>query len=317
MSGGSFQSSFRRSFPSRAGRTADSAQGALTISLSSSVAAGIHHPDMAEGKIVPDRVDRIDRTQRRRNFRGHLPIRCAIARQSEAPPQPNDVRIERNDEPGWGHECPRSKVDLVAPNHPTQKQIETLAGASGRRPGEEKTDACPLWHSVVSGAEIRRQRACRERVQRRPDIRSRRIVTGNEEALDGTGFAKHPLQDDQQRHEIPPSDPAVDDRIDRCSIACRIEAPHEPRRMRAHRCEERLDRVQDARDAAKRERRSAEPDDLAVLRRRVAPDDVNRIGRRVDVVKRPVEIFETQGQIAARIPNPDSRIPTGPTSGTA
>jgi len=273
---------------------------------------------MAEGKIVPDRVDRIDRAQRRCNFRGHLPIRCAIARQSEAPSQPNDVGIERNDEPGWGHECPGSKVDLIAPNHPTQKEIETLAGASGRRPGEEKTDACPLWHSAVRGTEIRLQRACRERVERRPEIRSRRIVARNEEALDGPGFAKHPLQDDQQRHEIPTSDPAVDDRIDRCSIACRVEAPHEPRRMRAHGREERLDRVQDARDAAKRERRSAEPDDLAVLRRRVAPDDVNRIGCGVDVIERAVKIVEARRERALRIAIPESRIPAAiAISGTA
>jgi len=241
-----------------------------------------------------------------------------MARQSEAPPQPNDVRIERNDEPGWGHERPRSKVDLIASNHPTQKQIETLAGASGRRPGEEKTDACPLWHSAVSGAEIRFERASRECVERRPDIRGHRIVTRNEEALDGARFAKHPLQDEQQRHEIATSDPAMDDGIDRCSIACWVEAPHEPRRMRTHGREERLDRVQHARDAAERQRRSAEPDDLAVLRRRVAPDDVNRIGRRVDVVERAVQIVQTYRKLALGTPNPESRTPAAIViSGTA
>jgi len=69
--------------------------------------------------------------------------------------------------------------------------------------------------------------------------------------------------------------------------------------MRAHRAEERLDRVQDARDAAKRERCSAERDDLAVLRRRVAPDDVNRIGRRIDVVERAVKVIQTRRKLAA------------------
>ena len=254
---------------------------------------------MAEGKIVPHRIDRIGRAKRRRNLRGHLPIRCAIARQSEAPPQPNDMRIEWNDEPGRGHTCPHAKVNFVMPNHPTEEQIQALAGASGRRPGEEITDAGPLRHSAVSGTEIRLERACRERIERGPDIRSRGIVARNKEALDGPCFAQHPLQDEQQRNEIAPSDPAVDDRIDRRAIARRVEVPHETTRMGAHRAEERLDRVQDARDAAKRERCSAERDDLAVLRRRIAPDDVNRIGRRIDVVERAVKIVQTRRKHAA------------------
>ena len=53
-----------------------------------------------------------------------------------------------------------------------------------------------------------------------------------------------------------------------------------------------LDRVEDAGDAAKGERGRAERDDLAIVRRRVAPDDVDRIGRRVDVVERAIEIVE-------------------------
>jgi hypothetical protein len=118
------------------------------------------------------------------------------------------------------------------------------------------------------------------------------------------------LQDQEQRNEIATSDPAVDDRVDGRSIARRVEAPHETGRLRAHRREERLDGVQDARDAAKRERRSAERHDLAVVRRRVAPDDVNRIGRGVDVVERAVKIVQTRRKLALR-------IPTGTTSETA
>ena len=209
------------------------------------------------------------------------------------------MRIERNDEPGRGHECPRSKVDFVAPNHPTQKQIEPLARAAGRWSREEVTDAGPLRYSAVRRAEVHVQRASGKRIERGSNIGSVNIVACSEEALDGVRFAEHPLQDQQQRDEIATSNPSVDDRIDGRSIALGVEVPHEAGRMRPHGRKERLDRVQDACDPAKRERRGAEADDLAVFRRSVAPDDVNRIGRRVDVIECLVQILEPRRELAA------------------
>ena len=215
------------------------------------------------------------------------------------------MRIERNDEPGRGHECPRPKVNFVTPNHPAQKQIEPLARASGRRARKEITDAWPLRHSAVSGTKIHVQRASGKGVERWPDIRSSDIVACNEEPLDGTGLPEHSLQDEQQGDEVPTPDPAMDDRIDRRSIAFCLEVPHEAGRMRPHGRQERLDRVQDTCDAAKGERGGAESDDFAVLRRSVTPDDVNRVGRRVDVVERAVKIIQPRRKLA------------GATSGTA
>ena len=209
------------------------------------------------------------------------------------------MRIERNNEPRRGYECPRSKVDFVTPHHPAQKQIEPLTGASGRWPRKEITDAWPLRHSAISRTKIQVERARGKGVERRPDIGSGAIIARNEETLDGTGFPEHSLQDKQQRDKIPTSDPAVDDRIDGRSIAFCVEAADEAGRMRPHGREERFDRVQDARDAPKGERGGAESDDLAVLGRSVPADDVNRIGRRVDVIERPVEILETRGERAA------------------
>jgi len=260
---------------------------------------------MAEGKVVSNRIKRVDRPEGSSNFSRHLPVWCAIPRQSETPPQPNDVRIERNDEPGRGHECPRSKVNFVTPNHPAQKQIEPLARASGRRTRKEVTDAWPLRHSAVSGTKIHVQRASGKGVEGWPDIRGCDIVACNEEALDGAFLAEHSLQDEQKGDEVPTPDPAVDHRIDRRSIAFCLEAPHEAGRLRPHGREERLDRVQDTCDAAKGQRRGAESDDFAVLRRSVAPDDVNRVGRRVDVVERAVKIIQPRRKLA------------GATSGTA
>jgi hypothetical protein len=99
----------------------------------------------------------------------------------------------------------------------------------------------------------------------------------------------------------------VDHWVDGCTIALWVEGSDEGRWLRPHRGEERFDRVQYAGDAAKRERRGAESDDLAVLRRPVASDDVNWIGRRINVIECPVQILETRGELAA----------AGATSGTA
>ena len=51
--------------PCAAARAADSLQRTLRISLPAAEAAGVHHPDVAEREIEADRIDRIDRAQRR------------------------------------------------------------------------------------------------------------------------------------------------------------------------------------------------------------------------------------------------------------
>ena len=59
----------------------------------------------------------------------------------------------------------------------------------------------------------------------------------------------------------------MDQRLEPRPLSRRIEAAHELRRMRTHHRQQRLDRLQHAGHAAKRERRGAEADDLAVRRR--------------------------------------------------
>ena len=77
----------------------------------------------------------------------------------------------------------------------------------------------------------------------------------------------------------------------------RIELPHVFRRRRPHDARQRLDGVEDAGDAAERQRRRAEPHDLLVLRLRVAADDLDRIGRRVFAVVRLVQLLESRTKI--------------------
>jgi hypothetical protein len=99
----------------------------------------------------------------------------------------------------------------------------------------------------------------------------------------------------------------VDERIDASAIALRLKRPYKCRRMRPHRHEQRLNRVEDARLAAERKGGRTETDDLAIVRRGEPPDDVHRIGGRVGVIERPVELVQRRSENAdprARIPDP-------------
>jgi hypothetical protein len=279
----------------------------LAIALRSSVAAGVHHPDVAEGKIVPNGISGLVRSKTCSDFGGHFPVWRGIPSESEAAAKSKDVRIERNDEPGRGHECPRSEIDSVTANHPPQEQIEPLARAASRRAREEVTDSWPLGYLPVRRPEIRFKSAGGKGIERRADVGGCGIIAFNKEALYRTGFAKHALQDQQQRDKVAAANPAVHDRIDSGSMLPRVEVADETGRARSDRRQERLDGIQDAGDPAKGERRSAEPDHLPIVRRRVAPDDVNRVGRGVDVIEGAVQIVEPRRKLA--------RI--RPTSGTA
>ena len=225
--------------------------------------------------------------------------------------------VERNDEPGRGHQCPRSEVDGVAPDHPPQKEIQPLAGAPLRGTREEITDAWTLWNAAVCGRQVGLQRAHRERLESQPDVRCGQVIARHEEPLDGPRFPQYPLQDEQQRDDVASPDPAMHERIERCAMTCRIERPDKRRRPRPHHRQQRFNGLEHAGDTAERQRGGAEADDLAVVRRRVAPDDVNRIGGGVYVIERPVEIVEPWLERRRRTPEPANPRTAGATSGTA
>ena len=90
----------------------------------------VHHPDVAEGKIEANGIGRIERAERRGDFCGHLPAGRDVVRQAQAVAEPDDMGVERNNQPGRRDARPDSHVDSILPHHPPQKQIQALAGAS-------------------------------------------------------------------------------------------------------------------------------------------------------------------------------------------
>lgn len=189
--------------------------------------------------------------------------------------------------------CPRSEVNRIAANHPPQEQIQALARAARRRSWEEITDTGAFGNAAVCGTDIGLEGTSGERFERRADVGRRGIVAIDEEALDRPGLPQHALQDEEQRDEIAPANPAVDERIDSRAMCFRIECAYERRRVRTHDREQRFDRLEDARNPPERERSRAEADDLAIIARRITADDVNRIARRGDVVEVLVQVVES------------------------
>ena len=151
--------------------------------------------------------------KRRCDVGGHLPSRARIARQSQAPPDANDVRVERHDELDGGHALPDAEIHGVAPDHPAQKQIQPLARAAARRAREEVRDA----GLAASGCRTPGARSvCIARVENDSSAAGQvgcaRIVAFEKERLDRS-FLQHALQDDDERGEIFALRPAVDDRL--------------------------------------------------------------------------------------------------------
>ena len=125
----------------------------------------------------------VERAKRPGNLGSHFPPWTDVFRQAQTSSDANDVSIQRNDEPRWGHSCPHTQIDRVAANHPAKKQIEAFARASAGRTRKEIADAGPLRHPAIRRREIGLQRAHRKRLERRTDVGGARIVTRYEESF--------------------------------------------------------------------------------------------------------------------------------------
>ena len=86
-----------------------------------------------EREIVLYGVVGVEPPQPFRDVRGHGPACRLVAGQANATRDREDVSVEGNHErPGLDHR-PHAEVDGVAPHHPTQEEVQALAGAAVRR----------------------------------------------------------------------------------------------------------------------------------------------------------------------------------------
>ncbi len=215
-----------------------------------------------------------------------------VAGQTQAASQPDHVRVERHDQPRRCHARPDAEVYRIAPYHPPQVQVQPLARAARRRPREE------VARRPVSATRHRRLRARPRpsRGARSSRARGRRPAQRDRRRPGRTPRSSRTPAACAAAPAAAPQGPgraSTDARgVDRGAVARRLEVAHERRRMRPHDGQQRLDRLQHAGHAPERQRGRHETDDFPVRGVVVTPDEVHRVGRRVDVIERLVERIE-------------------------
>lgn len=206
----------------------------------------------------------------------------------------NDVRIERNDQLGGRHARPDAEIDLVRPHHPAQVQVQALARAPRGRTGKEVAHPGALRYTSVGASNVERQGASREAVERGADIFMLVRQAFDKELLEASVTIEHLAQNPEQRDQVNAARPAVHHRAKLGVRGVGFEASHEGGRMRSQDPEQRGNRVDDARDPAKRECRRAEPGDLAILVAAIRPHEMHGVCRRLLAVVGVVELVEAR-----------------------
>ena len=157
-------------------------------------------------------------------------------------------------------------------------------------------DARPIRDPAVRRLQVERERARREAIERGLDVDRRRIVPRQEELLDRARAIEHLPEDPQQRNDVRAARPPVDEAGKRRRLAPRVEPADVVGRAIARDRNEPLDRLQDARDAAERQRGRAEADDFTIVGPLEATDDLDRVGSRVRAVEVSVQLVERELQ---------------------
>jgi len=104
---------------------------------------------------------------------------------------------------------------------------------------------------------------------------------------------QHLTNDPDERDQVALARPAVHEAVERRRVSGGLEPADIFGRTLAHDREQPLDRLQHARDAAERERRRTERHHFHIVGPRVAPHDLNRVGRGVfgiEAVVQPIEL---------------------------
>jgi hypothetical protein len=203
------------------------------------------------------------------------------------------MRVERHDQFRRRDARPDSEIHCVVANHPAQEQIQPLAGAATRRARKKIRHTGTRLPIAVRRAKVGPHRSRGKRFERLGQVGCARIVPVEKERLDRS-FLQHSLKNDDERRQIVPLRPAVNDWLQIARLPHRIERSDVRRGRPPHHGKQALERLQHARDTSERERSSAECCDLAIRWIFKAPYELNGVGRGIDAIERGVKPVEPQ-----------------------
>jgi len=104
------------------------------------------------------------------------------------------------------------------------------------------------------------------------------------------------MDDPNQRRDVGPASPAVHNVRERRFVTLRLKAPNRFGWMPAEDHQHALDRLNDARDPAKRQRCGNEADHFTIVGTGESPNDLDWIRRRIGIVEFRVEPVENRFQ---------------------
>jgi hypothetical protein len=137
------------------------------------------------------------------------------------------MRIKRNDELRPVNSRPDSKVNMIAPNHPPQIEIQALTGAPIRRSWKEVPDSLTCHRATIHTSNVNSTRAGAKVIKSRPDIFGSRVVSTEKEALDRSRGVDHVTQHHKQRDEILSPNPPMPKTPNRSMASARIKLANE------------------------------------------------------------------------------------------
>ena len=235
---------------------------------------------MAEGKVVPEGVRLIEMPEAPCNVQRHGPTRTLHLRQSDVAGNTRNMRVERNDQLAWTNAIPYAAVDSIRrADHPSQKKIHPLAGATVNRRRQQEPDANSSLEFArgIEALVSRSQHRGREAGKRGAGVRVGGRQPGKKCILQRTVLFKQSANHPKENGEIAARVEAVIEGTQAARVLQWIECGKRLRGCRAQERKRTSGRCEDGFDVAVRKRRNDESRDFAIARIVIAVDKLNRV----------------------------------------
>src|SRR5688572_4750679 len=249
----------------------------LTDRLHPAALAPRRDSDVAQGKVESQGIPGVEGSEPCRHFFGRFPVRGSALPDPDEARDPRDVDVEGDDEIRGVDPLPEAEVDAIGrPRHPAEEQVPALAGAPGRRVGDQVPVTGRVGSPARDAPRVGPVEEPRERCEPGPVL-----PEALHEALRGSSFEERVLErgviaedEPQVLDEEPEVIAAIDPRAEateEVEVAGRPVSLHVGSRRWAHEPKKALDLGEEGRHLAEGEEGSEHRGDLGIPGVRVGP----------------------------------------------